>query len=252
MRIVLIFFLKRCLSSQFNVHSHQSSAPLNPISMQDPHDAAAAQSVATIQGASDRQAPDGLTSLHLAVIKNDRAGLRGILSSREHGVDERTSEGATPLMMACLFGRASIFLSLVRKKASIAKKDHSGLGLVDYVRHLPPTENILSKYHAFTGQQPSRSGRQAIYAILQACTQASRSQQRLGAKETRAAETVVEAEVLLAAQTAADEEMETVFLRDGGELQISKARVLKSATFEIDLGRKVRRSLPFAPAAWVP
>lgn len=224
----------------------------NSVTMQEEDNATAgAPSATTAQELPhDTQAPDGLSPLHIAVIKNDREGVRKILASRERGVDERTAQDATPLMMACLFGRPSIFFSLVRKKASTLKKDINGLGLLDYVNHVPATETFLKEYQAFTGQQPSCTGRKTIFSILQVCIQKSRESKILQHdKETQAeAEVDVGVGTLSAAEPAVqvtaapsedESDMNTVFMRNGKELRITKVRILQKAKFFIDLGRKV-------------
>lgn len=195
---------------------------------------------------SDTQldAPDRLTELHLAVICNDRDGLRNILSTKEYGVDARTSNGATPLMLACLFGRTYAFHCLVKKRASTFKTDHQGLSPLDYVKHAPSIEDTFEKYQAFTGQQPSHSGRQTIYSVLKTAIQAAHNQKRSEAKEaqpeTRPSPTVP-------VVPATEDKTTTVFLRDGDLLQIAQARILKSSQFSTKLGAKVSRTCNHHP-----
>lgn len=203
--------------------------------------AAAAQPASAAQEPPhDTQVPDGLTPLHLSVIKNDRAGVRELLAEREIGVDVPTSRGATPLMIACLFGRSGIFSMLINKKASTIKTDYDGLGLLDYVKHITAIENNLHNYQVFTGQQPSPRGRKTIYDILRVCIQAARNKKRLQAQDTRAGGTN-EVEILPVAQTAPKDEpdMKTVFLRDGRKLYVASMRVLETTKFSCHLGRKV-------------
>lgn len=206
--------------------------------MEEPVTAATAQSIPiTSQDLNNTQAPDGLTDLHLAVICNDRDGLRSILSTREYGVDARTSNGATPLMMACLFGRTYAFHCLIKKRASAVKKDHQGFSPLDYAKHLPFVEDTFNRYQAFTGQQPSHSGRQTIYSILQTAIQAAHNQKQYESKE---ADLEMPSAAVPVAPVAEDK-METVFFRDGDLLQIAQARILKSAQFNIKLGSKASR-----------
>lgn len=177
--------------------------------------------------------PNECTSLHVAVIHNDRSRLRELLSSGEFGVDARNANGTTPLMLACLFGRASVFLSLVRKKASLQKQDENGLGMLEYVKQVSLTQHTLKQYQDITGQRPSMSGRRAIFSILQACIQA-----RNANAANKEAETRSEADIQPATPTTTPADSDIVFLRNDKELRIIEARTLARTEFNVEIGRK--------------
>lgn len=191
------------------------------------------------------KSPDGLTALHLAVIHNDHPRVRELLSSGEYGVDARSAKGTTPLMLTCLFGRYNIFLALIRKKASLKKQDTNGLGVMEYIRQLSLTHDMLKRYQAFTGQQPSIKGRQSVFSILRLCIHARNQKQHdsqvlHGSHNHRDEEAEIrpEANVRSAAPATVPADSDTIFLRDGKELKIVEVRTLARAEFNIDVGRK--------------
>lgn len=196
--------------------------------------------------------PNGLTELHLAVISNDRAAVRSIMATRERGVDERTSAGATSLMLACLFGRATIFRYLITKKASAVKRDRRGLGLLEYAKHVPLVQESLARYQEATGQEPSQKGREVILTVLRVCIEAARNEKRpeiadLPTQIRSGVEVGVQTQIgsdseIVAgpsAERTAMNDLTTVFFRDGQELRVGRVRIEKTVTYEVDIGRKV-------------
>lgn len=170
--------------------------------------------------------PTGLTALHLAVVNNNRGAVRALLLDKEHAIDSRTPTGATPLMLASLYGRFDIFIYLIKKSASVSKKDYAGFDCFDYVRHLAFTKRLLEKYDA--AEKPHRSGRKAIYKFLRPFASIP-EQSRLGRNRTNNT---------LPALSEQKSERRTVLLRRGGVFEIVEVRSLALAEWGIDLGRK--------------
>ncbi len=85
---------------------------------------------------AQRAADQGLTDLHLAVLRNNFSRVKKILAQDDADtvINARTCRGATPLMLAVLFGRSKIALLLLRKKASVNARDGYGMTVADYSR----------------------------------------------------------------------------------------------------------------------
>ena len=92
-------------------------------------------------------------------------------------MDERTLDGATPLMLAGLFGRSTIFFSLVNKHASVHKHDNDGCTAMDYLKHMPSTKKILAHFQALTSKRPSTRGRKSIYNIVRGIAQSTKQEE---------------------------------------------------------------------------
>lgn len=111
----------------------------------------------------------GLTPLHLAVLTNDYAKLRKIVSDREHGIEAGTATGTTAYMLAALYGRVEIFLFLTLKKASPYKKDAQGNNALNYLKQeLPFVKDLIQQYKKIAVSKPDRAGRHLIYGMLKA------------------------------------------------------------------------------------
>lgn len=183
-----------------------------------------------------------LTALHVAVIDNDREKVRALLAGKENAVDERTTTGATAVMLASLYGRFDIFIHLLKKSASILKQDYEGFGCKEYVRHLAFTKPLLRQFEVITVEQPRRSGRKAIYDFLRSLSSVINQsplgsgvidfhpglgEQWLGSDRTDTRPTLSE-------QT----ERRIISLRKGGVLEIVGVESLARAEFARDLARK--------------
>lgn len=178
--------------------------------------------------------PEGLTALHVAVLKNDYDKVRTLLHSREYGVDVRSSTGATPLMMASLFGRTRIFFYLMKKRADFRKFDDQNLAALQYAKG-PVTSDLIRRYQDVDVGEPRKKGRRSIYNFLKTVEQASRSisqpQRALGAPSP---DTQLPRE-----QSSEAPAPETIFLRShDGSLQLIGVQRLASTNVDIDLGRK--------------
>ncbi|KAJ4409733.1 hypothetical protein N0V82_009395 [Gnomoniopsis sp. IMI 355080] len=178
--------------------------------------------------------PAGLSALHIAVIQNDRQKVRALLANNEHGVDERTSTGATALMLASLYGRCDMFFYLLRKSASISKQDFEGFGCLDYVKHRDFTNPLLEKYEVVANEKPARPGRKIIYNFLRPFSSAIK-QGRL--KKTKARTPLAEASPAKASPGEYSERR-VIFLRKGGMLEVVEVRSLAVAEWPFELGRK--------------
>lgn len=99
-------------------------------------------------------------------MKGDQGQIKSLLASRERGVDERTSTGATPLMLACLFGRFKAFLVLLSERADLGKCDNTGFKVAAYVLHNPFAKDLVHRYGHVVGVRTCRRGRKSIMALL--------------------------------------------------------------------------------------
>lgn len=174
--------------------------------------------------------PPGLSALHVAVIQNDRHKVRALLASNEHGVDERTTMGATALMLAGLYGRYHMFKYLSRKSASTSKQDFEGYGCLDYLKHRAFTKPLLQKYQDIAFDRPRRAGRVQIYDFLRA--ESPTIKQGRWERSERAQTPPVKA------TPGEQSERRVVFLRKGGMLQVVEIRSLAVAEWPFKLGRK--------------
>lgn len=199
----------------------------------------------------------GLTALHIAVLNNDYDRVRKVVSEREHGVDERTANGTTALMLAALYGRNKIFSFLARKKASPNKKDSQGNNALDYVKSQSPFIQDLSRsYKRITGNVADRNGRREIYGWLKVLKHASEMAYRQGLAKGRAepsaqgpapAETQAQPQLQTstnmnspnAQQFSQDPSVRLVFLRslNGKQQEVGEFREIGTAEHS-DLGRK--------------
>ncbi|KAG8157065.1 hypothetical protein KVR01_013055 [Diaporthe batatas] len=110
---------------------------------------------------------DGLTPLHLAVLKGSYAHVRWIVHEREYGVNALTADKITPLMLAALYGRSDIFLLLWGKKASPNSKDSHGYTLLDYAEpRFKFFQNLLHQCNKIASRKPDTGGRRDIYRVL--------------------------------------------------------------------------------------
>lgn len=176
---------------------------------------------------SNHQATGGFSALHVAILMNNGHQVKQLLASREHAVDGRILDGTTPLMLAGLFGRANIFLFLLRKGASLQKLDSNGCTVTDYVKHIPSTKKILNQSQALTGQCPSKSGRKIIYNMIQAILRFAKQEKLKGHNVN----------ITLVDQAAI--KGRTVFLNSGKAFEICQVQRLAYAEFEVDIGSKV-------------
>ncbi|KAK7733046.1 hypothetical protein SLS53_008375 [Cytospora paraplurivora] len=128
--------------------------------------------------ARERNLPDGLTALHIAVLQGNREQVRVLLKSREYGADVRSRKGITPLMLACMYGRSKIFFYLLKKKADPGKKDYSGFTTMDYVKGLFDP-GLTPEYQDITTGAPCRNGRRTIYSFLRGREYANKHSQPL-------------------------------------------------------------------------
>lgn len=220
----------------------------------------------------------GLTALHIAVITNDYAVVRKIVSDREHGVDERTVTGTTALMLAALYGRNKIFSFLARKKASPNKRDSQGNNALDYVKSQSSFMQDLSRsYKRIAGNVADRNGRREIYGWLKVLKHASETAYRQGFAKGRAepsahssapAETQAQPQFQAstnmdspnAQQSPQDPSVRLVFLRslNGKQQEVGEFRQIGTAEHS-DLGRKCtaflyardgNESYKFAVSGW--
>lgn len=181
----------------------------------------------------------GLTDLHLAVINNEPLKVRSLLSSKEHAVDERTPTGATPIMLACLYGRSRIFLCLLLKSATRSKQDLEGFTCIDYVKHEGLAKQLLEKYEAIAGQRPSLSGRKKIYELLRSFARMLKSDLLQKMQEIEKIQTNDKIEnPQVEAPFSQNLERRVVFHRNGGMLEIGEFRCLAAAEWDFDLGLK--------------
>lgn len=179
---------------------------------------------------STLEASTGLTALHLAVINNDLLKVRELLASKEHGVDERTTTGATPLMLASLYGRSRIFMYLLFESATMFKQDFQGFTCVDYVKHEDFAKPLLEKYEAIAGQKPRHAGRKKIDKFLRpfACMLKPDLLEEKEEIET----------IQFEAPLGQALERRVVFHRKVGMLEILEIRRLAAAKWDFDLGLK--------------
>lgn len=183
---------------------------------------------------------DGLTSLHIAVLKDDREQVRALLASREYGVDVRSSTGATPLMMASLYGRTKIFHYLVRKKALLDKADYQGCKALHYAKR-PHNRVLARKYEGIAAGEPRQSGQLAIYYLLKAFERASKNAIPPQPAGTREASEMQSSDIPPTGSPTSDMVLpSTVFIRSkkGKQLELVEVRRLAVAEVDIDLGRK--------------
>lgn len=171
-------------------------------------------------------ASTGLTALHVAVINNDLLEVRTLLSSKEHAVDARTTEGATPTMLASLYGRHKMFIYLLHKGASIAKRDFGGFACIDYAKHLDFVQPLLDKYKSVAHEQPRLSGRKMIEDFLRPFSLMV-EQDHVEVNETPRTEAPVQ-----------NLERRVNFHRKVGMLEIVEVRRIAAAEWDFDLGRK--------------
>lgn len=164
-----------------------------------------------------------LSALHVAVINNDVAKVRALLHSKEHAPDERTSNGATPIMLASLYGRHKAFIYLLHKGASISKRDFDGFACMDYVKQLEFVQPLLDKYKSVAREQPRLSGRKMIEDFLRPFSAMIEQDQTQTPR--------VEAPV-------PNVERRVIFHRNRGMLEIVEVRRLAAAEWDFDLGRK--------------
>lgn len=87
-------------------------------------------------------AREQLEPLHVAVICNDIPAVKDLLQNGAD-IDVRTRSGATPLMLACLFGRRRLISFLLIKQASYKAKDRRGNKAWAY---FTPDRHILAKF----------------------------------------------------------------------------------------------------------
>lgn len=173
--------------------------------------------------------PHGITALHLAVLGNDHEKARALLKSGEYGVDVRSSTGATPLMIASLYGRTKTFFYLVKKKADLRKHDHQNLTALQYVKGLMIPE-LVCKYQDVATGEPLEAGRRVIYRFLKTWEHTDRSNQiqRPMASGTQ----------LSTGQSSETNPPSTIFLRSQDRLELIAVQRLAITSVNIDLGRK--------------
>lgn len=196
---------------------------------------------------------DGLTALHLAVLANDVAKVRKLFSDREYGVDQRTATGTTAVMLAALFGRNEIFLYLVRKRASLGKKDNQGLNTLDYVKQMSPLiQDLVRKYKSIAPTKPDGVGRRNIYGVLKALARdrnKAYDQGRADARGEAQVQARAQAQAQLTtpvhleqsiAQQPSQDSIRTVFLRsvDGKQQEFVEVRQIAAAEHNSNIGRK--------------
>jgi hypothetical protein len=180
--------------------------------------------------AMEGRGTNGLTALHAAVLQDDREQVRALLQSHEYGVDVRSSTGATPLMIASLYGRTKIFFYLVKKKASLQKCDHQNVTVLQYAKG-PSVRQLLREYQHIATREPRRSGRYAIYYFLKHAIKNDQPRRGPGAQfpDTSASAT-----------PTSGPPPSTMFLRsrDGKHLELVGVQRIATTEVDIDLGRK--------------
>lgn len=172
--------------------------------------------------------------MHLAVLKNDQRKVRKLLGSREHAVDERTFSGATPVMLACLFGRTTIFWFLLSRSASLSKQDYRGFTVSAYVQQgklFPEAKDLVDRYQSFTDTEANRLGRKRIWKGLRDIGHGAMypSAQRVGAGAITSA----------TGSASSSAPPRILFLRKGGVFEIIESgRRLAMVEIDHPLGRK--------------
>ena len=77
-----------------------------------------------------------LRPIHLAVLKDDPAAFQALLASRAD-LDVKDAKGATPLMLAALFGNVRMAKALLIHGASVIETDKKGRSARDYAKTKP-------------------------------------------------------------------------------------------------------------------
>lgn len=144
-------------------------------------------------------------------------------------------------MLACLFGRANVFVDLFLAQPRLDGQDKRGFTVFDYTkqrRRLPVFKALRERYASLAGVPARFSGRKAIWKFLKSmrenggATDAPRAQGQVPAQLTP----VEPPEAETALTGSEDSRTRTVFLRKGGVFEVIQGQ--RTALFEIerDLG----------------
>ncbi|KAJ4392237.1 hypothetical protein N0V93_005862 [Gnomoniopsis smithogilvyi] len=161
--------------------------------------------------------------------------VRALIASKEHAIDQRTTTGATALMLASLYGRSEIFIYLLYKSASVLKQDFEGSSCKDYVRHMAFTKPLLETYEVVATEKPRRSGRKIIYGLLRSFSSANNQGCQ---RRSEKVETLPVGDPPAEALHDRQPERRVVSLRKNGVFELGEFRSLALAEWPFKLGRK--------------
>lgn len=106
----------------------------------------ASSSPATMISASE-PSPFKLSLVYFAIIQNNISQLKIFLALGEYNINAYTHGSVTPLILAYLFDRLAAYTKLLKKSASILKKNNCNFSVKNYTKHILIIKAIAFEYH---------------------------------------------------------------------------------------------------------